>query len=136
MSAGLRRTPVRVGVLEVLAASSRPLGVTQVLDKLPDTTDTVTVYRTLNTFTEKKLVHRIRGEDRTWRYALTGAASEKPTKREPHGHAHFVCEECGSVECLEDARIPPQFVRSLHVGAGYAVHYPEVVLHGLCPNCH
>ena len=90
----------------------------------------VTVYRTLNTFTRKKLVHRVRGEDRGWRYALgnSGPAAE-------HRHPHFVCEDCGKVECLGDADIPASFVRSLGVAPKYQVQYPEVVLHGLCPRC-
>jgi len=123
---------VRLGVLKVLADSTQPLGVQQVLEKLPEHTDTVTVYRTLNTFTNKKVVHRVRGEDRTWRYALGG--SER-SAQQPHAHPHFVCETCGIVECLEDSQIPPTFVRSLKVGNRYEVHYPEVTLHGVCPKC-
>ena len=127
---GLRRTPVRVGVLAVLGASHQPMDVPQILAKLPEKTDAVTVYRTLNTFTRKKLVHRVRGEDRGWRYALgnSGPAAE-------HRHPHFVCEDCGKVECLGDADIPASFVRSLGVAPKYQVQYPEVVLHGLCPRC-
>lgn len=129
--AGLRLTPVRLGVLDVLARTNRPMAVPEVLEKLPDRTDAVTVYRTLNTFTREKLVHRVRGEDRTWRYALgdPGPAST------PHAHAHFVCDECGNVECLEETRIPKTLVQSLQVGPRYAVRYPEVLLHGLCPKC-
>lgn len=126
----LRRTPVRAGVLEVLAKAVRPLGAVEILEKLPAGTDTVTVYRTLNTFTEKGVVHRVRGEDRVWRYAL-GDAQE--TAR--HHHPHFVCERCGKVECLKEAEIPPAFVTSLGVGTKYRIHYPEVVLHGVCPKC-
>ena len=144
--AGLRRTPVRLGVLEVLASSGgQPVAVPQVLEKLPADTDAVTVYRTLNTFTRKGLVHRVRGEDRTWRYALSGhrpvdeshgkARAPRETPAAPHGHPHFVCDGCGTVECLEKSQIPKDFVRSLRVGARYDVRYPEVVLHGLCPRC-
>jgi hypothetical protein len=32
------------------------------------------------------------------------------------------------------ARNGHNFVRSLRVGPAYAVHYPVVVLHGLCPK--
>lgn len=133
-TSGLRRTPVRVGVLKVLADAPQPLGVPQMLEQLPERTDAVTVYRTLNTFTRKKLVHRVRGEDRTWRYALS---EDRPAKRDqrPHPHPHFVCEECGNVECLEKAKVPRNFLRSLGVASGYDVHYPEVVLHGVCPRC-
>lgn len=128
----LRRTPVRLGVLKVLAAAAQPLGVQQVLEQLPEHTDTVTVYRTLNTFTAKKVVHRVRGEDRTWRYALSpGDAAAQA----PHTHPHFVCETCGVVECLEGSAIPTNLVRTLKVADRYDVRYPEVVLHGLCPKC-
>ncbi len=127
---GLRRTPVRVGVLDLLAGARQPMDVPQIVAKLPDHTDAVTVYRTLNTFTRKKLVHRVRGEDRGWRYAL-GSPGPAPE----HRHPHFVCEDCGKVECLDDADIPGGFVRSLGVAAKYQVRYSEVVLHGLCPKC-
>lgn len=132
-AASLRRTPVRLGVLHVLAASAQPLGAAQVLEQMPAQTDAVTVYRTLNTFTRKRLVHRVRGEDRTWRYAVGGKAQGRSAR---HEHAHFVCESCGSVECLDGAAIPRNLVRSLGVAERYEVHYPEVVLHGVCPKCH
>jgi Fur family ferric uptake transcriptional regulator len=128
--AGLRRTPVRVGVLKILATAVRPLDVPSILGKLPEQTDAVTVYRTLNTFTRKRLVHRVRGEDRSWRYAA-GQSSNEPA----HQHPHFVCDDCGRVECLTGACIPSGFVRQLGIGAAYVVSYPEVVLHGRCPRC-
>jgi Fur family ferric uptake transcriptional regulator len=134
--ASLRRTPVRVGVVELLARSAEPMGVPEMLEHLPRDTDAVTVYRTLNTFTRKRLVHRVHGEDRTWRYALSTGDGVGPKHLNAHQHPHFVCDECGTVECLEASAIPKTLVPSLHVGARYAVRYPEVVLHGLCPKCH
>ncbi len=128
--AGLRRTPVRGGVLELLEKAGRPLGAVDLLEKLPPHTDAVTVYRTLNTFTQKHIIHRVRGEDRIWRYALGNPA---PSKQ--HQHPHFVCEMCGKVECLNESRIPAGFVAGLGVGGRYAVNYAEVVLHGTCPKC-
>jgi Fur family ferric uptake transcriptional regulator len=130
-SAGLRRTPVRSAVLALLGKATGPLGVPDMLGKLPHGTDVVTVYRTLNTFTRKKLVHRIQAEDRSWRYAL-GATSI----RTEHRHPHFVCEKCQSVECLAGAEIPRTLHRSMGVRAAYSVSYSEVVLHGVCPRCH
>jgi Fur family transcriptional regulator, ferric uptake regulator len=127
---GLRRTPVRAAVLELLTNSDFPLGVTDMLGKLPAETDAVTVYRTLNTFTRKKIVHRIQSEDRSWRYALGNAVVRKE-----HRHPHFVCEKCQNVECLDDAEIPKALPKSMGVGRGYTVSYPEVVLHGICPRC-
>jgi Fe2+ or Zn2+ uptake regulation protein len=129
--AGLRITPVRVGVLDVLRKSPRPIDVPGILERLPARTDAVTVYRTLNTFTKKQMVHRVRGEDRSWRYAI----GEGSVERRAHRHPHFVCESCGKVECLKEAQIPASLVRSLKLEGGYVVSYSEVVLHGVCPRC-
>ena len=106
------------------------MGAVEILEKLPPHTDAVTVYRTLNTYTKKDVCHRVRGEDRVWRYALGDTQAS-----EAHQHPHFVCEECGRVECLHEAEIPGDFVKQLGVGKGYAISYPEVVLHGVCPRC-
>ena len=121
---------MRLAVLETLARGTRPLSVPLILQKLKGAADTVTVYRTLHTFVRKKLVHRVRGEDRTWLYALSDNDD-----RPEHLHPHFVCDSCGKVECLEDARVPATFVGSLGVAGGYDVRWPEVVLHGVCPRC-
>lgn len=129
-SASLRRTPVRVALLNLLGASAQPLTAPELLERLPADTDTVTVYRTLNTFTELSLIHRVRGSDRSARYAL-GA----PQTRQTHRHPHFVCDECGTVECMADAPIPDSLVKSLHVKREYRVKFPEVLLHGVCPKC-
>ncbi len=129
-SAGLRRTPVRSAVLAVLSEASGPLGVPDMLGKLPRGTDVVTVYRTLNTFTRKKLVHRIQAEDRSWRYAMG-----TPTQKVDHRHPHFVCEKCQIVECLSGAEIPKGLPRSMGVRSAYSISYSEVVLHGVCPKC-
>src|SRR4051812_49242130 len=134
---GLRRTPVRLGVIEVLTRSARPMSVPQILGRMKGgRVDTVTVYRTLHTFVRKKLVHRVRagGDERSWLYAIS-IAPQTDTKAQ-HLHPHFVCDACGKVECLEDSRIPSRLVRSLGVTRGYQVRWPEVVLHGLCPKCH
>lgn len=128
--AGLRRTPVRIAVLEMLTKAAGPVGVPDMLAKLPRDTDAVTVYRTLNTFTTKKLVHRIQAEDRSWRYALGSSQARKM-----HRHPHFVCEICQKVECLATATIPAGLSRSMGVAANYIVSYSEVVLHGRCPRC-
>ncbi|MFN4242158.1 MAG: Fur family transcriptional regulator [Tepidisphaerales bacterium] len=129
-SLGLRKTPVRVGVLQVLAKAGRSMSVPQLLGKMPGV-DSVTVYRTLNTFVNRGIVHRVRSEDRSWLYALGPAQ-----KSAEHKHPHFVCESCGKVECLAGATIPDDFVRQLGVSKSYLVSYSEVVLHGTCPNCH
>jgi Fur family ferric uptake transcriptional regulator len=126
----LKRTPVRIGVLRVLAESQEPVDVSDILKHLPSFTEPVTVYRTLNTFVSKKLVHRVRGEDRSWRYALGDL-----TAPSQHQHAHFVCDTCGKVECISESKLPHKLLDKIQAAPGYRISYPEVLLHGTCPKC-
>src|SRR5438045_2786316 len=82
---------VRVAVLDRVTAARQPLGAPEIIRRLGEETDPVTVYRTLNTLAEHKLVHRIRGEDGAWRYAASPVAASPDDRRE-HPHAHFVCD--------------------------------------------
>jgi Fur family transcriptional regulator, ferric uptake regulator len=129
--AGLRRTPVRTGVIEQLAKASRPISVADLVKELPAGTDVVTVYRTLSTLADKGLARRIRGEDRSWLFEISVGKTESE-----HVHAHFVCDSCGTVECLPDVSLPPMPKRSIKLDKNYTVHKQEVTLHGTCPKCH
>lgn len=51
--------------------------------------DLVTVYRTLDLFTQLGLVQKTQFGDQTVRYELVGATGH---------HHHLVCEQCGSIE--------------------------------------
>lgn len=126
----LKRTPVRIGVLSLLAKRDVPADVATIVAGLPGAVDAVTVYRTLNTFVSKKIVHRVRGEDRSWRYALGDGS-----RRAAHHHAHFVCDDCGTVECINEAQLSAKALAKLAPAEGYVVDYPEVTLHGTCPKC-
>ncbi len=129
--AKLRRTPVRVGVIDALQAAKAPLSAADILAGLPPGADIVTVYRTLTTFVNKKIVHRIHRDDNVWLFALGDVE-----KSSEHRHPHFVCESCGKVECLHDSLLPSRFLQSLGVPRNYAIRYSEVLLHGQCPRCH
>ena len=128
--AGLRRTPVRLDVLKMLSQDGQPLSAPQILERFGDGVDKVTLYRTLHTLTQKKLLHRVRGDDQIWRY---GMVDIKGVAR--HEHAHFVCDECGTVECLDDTPVPDKVAKRSHVRPGYRVEYSEVLVHGTCRGC-
>jgi len=128
--AGLRRTPVRMMVLQILAGGSPPLSAGVILQRLAGDIDKVTLYRTLKTLTEKNLLHRVRGDDQIWRYGFAGVQSKAR-----HEHAHFVCDECGAVECLSSTPASPRAVPKARVRRGYRVDYSEILVHGACPDC-
>ena len=90
--------------------------------------DRVTVYRTLQTFVEKGIIHTIPTADNSIRYALC-----KDDCKEGHHHdhhVHFVCSNCQVTYCLDDVVTP-----ELKLPKGYSVSHIEVVAEGVCKNC-
>lgn len=132
-AAGLRRTPARVGVIDLLRAATRPQSVQELQGQMPPGADLVTVYRTLNTLVGKSLARRVRADDRGWLYELVATGE---TKHKEHGHAHFVCDSCGTVECLPDVPMPDVAAAKRRLSKGYELTTQEVTLHGTCPECH
>lgn len=125
-SHGGRVTRTRVAVVEVLHDSSHPLTHEELASALTGsgvTHDRVTLYRALDWLVEQGIAHRVAGSDRAWRYGLVRQAA--------HQHAHFHCERCGLVFCLEN--LQPAF--ALALPGGYHLERAELLLHGACPAC-
>jgi Fur family transcriptional regulator, ferric uptake regulator len=90
--------------------------------------DRVTVYRTLQTFVEKGIIHTIPTTDNSVRYAL---CKDNCTEGHHHdNHVHFICLKCGSTLCIEDVIVP-----EIRMSKGYSVNEIEVVVKGICLNC-
>lgn len=125
-NAGLRATPSRIAVLHLLRSASSPVSHGDVVAKLATQAwDPATIYRNLTDLSDVGLARRTDVGDHVWRYeAITG---EHAT-----AHPHFVCTECGSIECLPDLEYvvtrtkAPRAVRLKRV---------EVQLRGPCDAC-
>ncbi len=102
-AAGLRVTSARLAVLAHLEDLDRPVSHAD-LSALPDLAerDQITLYRTLATLEEARLVHRVMGIDGVWRYA----AQPRGRAGCPGNHAHFLCTACGEMTCLLDQAMP------------------------------
>lgn len=123
---GGRVTRTRVAVIETLQASSHPLSHDELGHALDDAAiphDRVTLYRALEWLVEQGIARRIAGSDRAWRFEMLRA--------DGHRHAHFHCDRCGQVVCLES--LQPAFAVALP--EGYRLDRAELVLHGACAAC-
>jgi Fur family ferric uptake transcriptional regulator len=90
--------------------------------------DRVTVYRTLQTFVEKGIIHTIPTTDNSVRYAL---CKDNCTEGHHHdNHVHFICLKCGATLCLEEVVVPEIKMRK-----GFSVNEIEVVVKGICLDC-
>ncbi len=89
--------------------------------------DRVTVYRTLQTFVEKGIIHAIPTADNAIRYALCKDCTED---HHHDDHVHFICSNCNTTICLDDI-VSPQ----INLPAGYVADDVQVVINGICKNC-
>ena len=90
--------------------------------------DRVTVYRTLQAFVEKGIIHTIPTADNSIRYAL---CKDNCSGGHHHDHhIHFMCDECGNTYCLDDVVTP-----EIKLPKGYSASHVEVVVEGVCKNC-
>ena len=89
--------------------------------------DRVTIYRTLQTFVEKGIVHTIPTADNAILYALCKDCDEE---HHHDDHVHFVCRNCNTTICLDDV-VSPQ----INLPSGYAAENVQVVINGICKDC-
>jgi Fur family ferric uptake transcriptional regulator len=89
--------------------------------------DRVTVYRTLQTFVEKGIIHTIPTTDNSVRYALCKDCTEG---HHHDNHVHFICSKCGATLCLDDVTVP-----EMKLPKGFSLNEIEVVAKGICKDC-
>jgi Fur family ferric uptake transcriptional regulator len=90
--------------------------------------DRVTVYRTLQTFVEKGIIHTIPTSDNSIRYALCKDNCEEGHHHDHH--VHFVCSVCRNTYCLDDIVTP-----AIKLPPGYSSTQIEVLAQGVCSKC-
>jgi Fur family ferric uptake transcriptional regulator len=124
-NAGLRSTPARRAIIEILAGSG-PLREEEIASRMgTDTPDTATLYRCLDVLVEVGLVKRHHFGERAMYFSLHLPDEESCE------HAHFVCESCGHAECLTDTVIEKNDINT----GDRLVHDVELVINGICNKC-
>ena len=125
---GVRLTPVRQRVLEIIWQGHRPLGAYAILEVLSGEGHCPappTVYRALEFLLTQGLVHRLSSLN-----AFVGCA--RPGH--PGAGQFLLCTGCGSAAELND----PDIDRAIERGAaaeGFVCNDHTVEISGLCPHC-
>ncbi len=117
-SLGHRVTTGRVLTLAILLAADKPLTHDMILRNFKTPMDRVTLYRTLDWLVHIGLAHRIRAEDRLWRFIAGGDAVR---------HPHFYCENTGKMICLTNVQVP-----EIKLPDNFKISHVEVIFHGIC----
>jgi Fur family ferric uptake transcriptional regulator len=120
-------TDSRKKILSLFLVNPDALAHGDIEKKAGEKFDRVTVYRTLQTFVEKGIVHTIPTSDNSVRYALCKDCGEG---HHHDNHVHFVCTACTATICLDDVVSP-----EIKLPPGYGAKSVEVVINGVCRKC-
>jgi Fur family transcriptional regulator, ferric uptake regulator len=123
----LRSTPNREAILHVFLKREFALSHSDVERDVPPTFDRVTVYRTLKTFLDRGLIHKVLDDEGSLKYALCNEACS--TANHHHDHVHFKCTKCGQTICLE-VEIP-----AIKLPKGYKAREANLLIQGICEHC-
>ncbi len=120
---GLKKTKLRLGLIQYFLENTNARSYADLKEVHPET-DKSTLYRNLSTFESAGLIHRVNDHTGIAKYAFGEAAS--------HGkeHAHFVCDDCETVYCVEGTPAP-----KLEVPSGFKAKDVETIIRGTCANC-
>ena len=121
-------TDSRKKILQLFLEQPGALAHGDIEKKAGEKFDRVTIYRTLQTFVDKGIVHTIPTADNSIRYAL---CKDECSEGHHHDHhIHFVCSNCNNTYCLDDVVTP-----EIKLPNGYSAEQVEVVVEGVCKNC-
>jgi Fur family transcriptional regulator, ferric uptake regulator len=123
----LRSTPSRVAILDIFLRKNFAIGHADIEKNTPAQFDRVTVYRTLKTFLDKGLIHKVLDDEGGLKYALCTEACTDTHHR--HDHVHFKCSRCGQTNCLAID------VPGIKLPKGYKATEFNLLIQGICAEC-
>ncbi|TXI81072.1 MAG: transcriptional repressor [Crocinitomicaceae bacterium] len=122
----LRQTNCRQQMIAHFSAHSYALAHSELEQALTEF-DRVTIYRTLYTFLEKGIVHKVLDDAGATRYALCAHCTEHQHHDE---HVHFKCMQCQTVQCIDTISIP-----NIQLPQGYSYIDSNFLVRGVCRQC-
>ncbi len=125
----LKTTPIRERVLQIMKNAQYALTHQEIEELLEEHVDRVTLYRTLNTFVEKGIIHKVLDEKGASVFAIC-----KDNCADHHHHVdqhlHFFCSNCQKTYCLHDVKVP-----IFNLPNGFKINQVDVKVTGVCQNC-
>jgi Fur family ferric uptake transcriptional regulator len=124
----LRQTTCRHAVLDIFIEQNHVgLSENEIESSIKGDFDRVTIYRTLSTFLDSGIIHKVLDEGSV-RYAL--CSSNCSEEAHQHEHVHFKCTECETTFCMDD--IAPV---EITLPKGYLKTEANYLIVGTCEGC-
>ncbi len=125
----LRLTQSRQDILDVFLAQGIALSERELEDSVGVNCDRVTIYRTLSTFMDRGILHKVLDDTGSVKYALCPSDCHGGEVHR-HDHVHFKCRDCGQTICLDEVPIP-----AVNLPKGFQLQEVNMLLEGTCTKC-
>lgn len=123
---GLRATPGRISLLELLQKREAPVTAEEISAELKDL-DLVTIYRNLQSLVTVGIVSEVRFKDASVRYEYVHGQKH---------HHHLVCSTCGTVDELPECDVRDLETQALKKSGRFAsVEEHALEFFGTCRSC-
>lgn len=124
---GIKPTANRILVMRELKKVSKPVSLADLESMLDYSMDKASIFRVLELFAEKDVVHAIEDGSRSLKYELCNNETQHSISDQ---HAHFYCEVCKEIYCIESASVP-----LVEIPEGFTPHTINYMIKGICPKC-
>lgn len=125
---GLSVTESRKKILDLFLETDGALAHADIEKNTASAFDRVTVYRTLQTFVEKGIIHQIPTTDNSILYALCKHNCEQGLHHDDH--VHFICSNCDKTICLDEVTVP-----EVKLPKNFTKQQSAMVVTGICEDC-
>jgi len=123
----IRPTAMRILTFKFLDGQQVATSLTDI-EQAFDRSERTTLYRTLKTFEEHGVVHKIDDGSGVTKFAL--CEENCNCEVETDLHLHFHCNNCGETVCLTNHKIP-----HISLPEGYTAEDVNLVVRGICEKC-
>ena len=123
---GIKPTANRILILKELMINSHPVNLAD-LEIALATMDKGSIFRVLQLFSEKEIIHVIEDGSRSLKYEVCHAEHHHTATDQ---HPHFYCEKCGALYCLDNISLP-----DIELPSDFQIKSINLMIKGICPEC-
>lgn len=126
---GMSLTESRLSILEMFLDAPGALTHADVEKASEERFDRVTIYRTLQTFVDKGIIHQVPTTNNSILYALCHRDCALAGNQDDN-HVHFICNNCGNTSCLDGITVP-----MVKLPEGFSFASASMNVNGICAAC-
>lgn len=121
----LKVTPTRLAVLDLFNSSSTPLSIRDITEMLSKKQlDMVTVYRTIHSFVDKRILRQVEMKHNHAHYELV-----------KNHHHHLICQDCGKIVDIKNCNFKSIENQALEQSGFSTITEHSFEMFGLCASC-